>query len=241
MIKPDTRVLVFSAHAADFCSRSGGTIARFAEVGSQVHVIDLTYGERCESPVLYSVENPLSLEEIKRVRKAEIEAAAAVLGATIECYDFGDSPLVIDSDRRLLLLEALRVHRPEIVLVHWLRDIMHPDHVAAAESVMWACAYSGAGGIRTMHSPLPRPETFFYETTMGTAPVSGFLPNTYVDIEMVFEKKLEALRRLKSQPDLVWMYDACARFRGIEARMLGGLPECRLAEGFVKVGAYGTP
>ena len=28
LISGDRRVLVFSAHAADFCSRAGGTIAR---------------------------------------------------------------------------------------------------------------------------------------------------------------------------------------------------------------------
>ena len=40
------RVLVFSAHAADFCSRAGGTLAKYARRGSAVRVVDLTFGER---------------------------------------------------------------------------------------------------------------------------------------------------------------------------------------------------
>ena len=48
------RVLVFSAHAADFCSRAGGTIARFIDVGSSVHIVDFSYGELCESPALWA-------------------------------------------------------------------------------------------------------------------------------------------------------------------------------------------
>ena len=241
MIIPNSRVLVFSAHAADFCSRAGGTIARFVEAGGKVHVIDLTYGERCESPALYAGGKTPSIDEVKAIRKGEIEASAGVLGATVECFDFGDSPLVIDPDRKVRLIEALRVHRPEVVLVHWLRDILHPDHVTTAENVLWACAYAGAGGIRTGHPPAPRPATYCYETTIGTAPVAGFLPDTYVDIARVFDRKMEALRHLKAQPDLPGMYDICARYRGIEARMVGGIPGCQLAEGFVKVGAHGTP
>ena len=50
MIREGRRVLVFSAHAADFCSRAGGTIARLTDKGSEVRVYDLSYGEKCESP-----------------------------------------------------------------------------------------------------------------------------------------------------------------------------------------------
>jgi 4-oxalomesaconate hydratase len=41
--------LVISAHAADFCSRAGGTITKLVRLGESVHVIDLTMGERGES------------------------------------------------------------------------------------------------------------------------------------------------------------------------------------------------
>ena len=241
MITPNARVLVFSAHAADFCSRAGGAIARYSDIGGSVHVVDLTYGERCESPAIYAERKTIPLDEVKAIRKSEIEHAAGTLGATIECLDFGDSPIIIDEDRKLRIIDTIRLRRPEVVLVHWRKDILHPDHVTTAENVLWACIYSGSPGIRTEHSPTPKPDIFCYETTMGTAPVSQFLPDTYVDIEKVFDRKMDALRQLKSQPDLPWMYDACARFRGIEARIIGSLPDCKLAEGFVKIGANGTP
>ena len=59
------RVLVFSAHAADFCSRAGGTIARFVDAGTAVHIHDLSFGERCEAPALYALDPTPSLDEIK--------------------------------------------------------------------------------------------------------------------------------------------------------------------------------
>ena len=67
------RVLVFSAHAADFCSRAGGTIARLVDEGATVHIHDLSFGERCEAPALYAQDPVPSLNEIKLIRKEEIE------------------------------------------------------------------------------------------------------------------------------------------------------------------------
>ena len=76
MIQDGMRVLVFSAHAADFCSRAGGAIIRFAEAGGTVHVHDMTYGERCESPALWARDPRPTIEEVKGIRKEEFEAAA---------------------------------------------------------------------------------------------------------------------------------------------------------------------
>ena len=50
------QVLVFSAHAADFCSRAGGTIARLSDAGARVHIHGLSYGENCESPALWALD-----------------------------------------------------------------------------------------------------------------------------------------------------------------------------------------
>ena len=68
MITSDQRVLVFSAHAADFCSRAGGTIMKFIEAGATVHVPDMTYGERCESTALWARDPKPTIEEVKARR-----------------------------------------------------------------------------------------------------------------------------------------------------------------------------
>jgi hypothetical protein len=55
----------------------------------------------------------------------------------------------------------------------------------------------------------------------------GFVPDHYVDISDVFERKIEALKTLKAQPRLVEMYTTCNKWRGIEVRR-------PYAEGFVR-------
>src|SRR3970040_2357167 len=106
MLRDNMKILVFSAHSADFCSRAGDTIARAVERGGTVQVVDLTYGERCESPALWARTPAPRVAEVKRIRAKEIEAAAEILGASITCFDFDDSPLVLGPDRRLRILEA---------------------------------------------------------------------------------------------------------------------------------------
>ena len=239
IIDGQQRVLVFSAHAADFCSRAGGTIARYVDAGSTVHVCDMTFGERCEAAALWAANPRSSIDEIKSARQVEIDAAARILGASIECFDFDDCPLVIGPQRKLQIVEAIRSARPDIVLTHWVDDVCHPDHVEATRAVLWACAYCGVAGLDVAGEPWETPEIIFYETTVFRAPAARFLPQIYVDISGVFERKLEALEKLAAQPGLPEMYDVLGRYRGMEARDSAGLSDCRYAEGFVPFSAQG--
>ena len=237
MICEGRKVLVFSAHAADFCSRAGGTIIRFVEAGGEVKVHDLTYGERCESPTLWDREETPTMAEIKAIRKGEIEAAATLLGADIDCFDFGDSPLVLGPERRLQILDAIRAFQPDLVLSHWINDLLHPDHVEATQAVLWASRYCGVTGIQTAHAPCASPQLICYETMLGTASLAKFLPDIYVDITAVFPRKQEALKKLATQPELPERYEILARYRALEAQFAAGMRECRFAEGLRQIGA----
>lgn len=241
MIKESSRVLIFSAHAADFCSRAGGSIIRFVEANGVVQVYDMSFGERCESPALYAGTDKPTLEQVKAIRKQELEVAAEILGAGIACLDYGDGPLVLGPDRRLELLDLIRDFKPDLVLSHWINDLMHPDHAETTQAALWACSYCNSGGIQTEHAPCPRPTLICYETTMGTAPVSGFIPDLYVNITDQFERKIEAVGRFAAQPLLPEVYTVLNRYRGIEAQHLAGMSGCRYAEGFARIGKQPVP
>ena len=167
-----------------------------------MHIVDFSYGERCESPALWARDPQPSIEEIKRLRAEEMQQAAQVLGATIECLDFGDSPLLIGPERRQQLLELFRHRQPNLVLTHWKDDILHPDHCAATEAVIWASRYCFRPGIEGGSPPCPAPQVLFYETTLGTAPVAHYVPNLFVDISPSYERKCQALDCFHAQPGL---------------------------------------
>lgn len=236
MIQPDRRVLVFSAHAADFCSRAGGTVARLVDAGATVHIYDMTYGEQCESPALWAQDPPPSIDEIKKIRGAEMQAAAVTLGATIDCLDWGDSPLVVDRDRQQQLLGLFRAFQPDLVLTHWKDDILHPDHMECTRAVIWASRYCFRPGLNLAEPPCPSPQVAMYETTLGTAPVAGFLPNLFVDISSVQARKKQAMAQLAAQPELPDRYELLAAYRALEAQSTAWMKGCEYAEAFVRLG-----
>lgn len=236
MIREGRRVLVFSAHAADFCSRAGGTILQLRQAGATVEIHALSFGERCESPGAWDREPRPGLDEVRAMRRAEAEAAASVLDATIRFHDYGDSPLLIGPERQIQLLELMRAFRPDLVLTHWRNDVLHPDHAEAARAALWASRYTIRGDDELGHPAAPYPQVVCYETTLGTAPVSGYAPNLYVDITDVWERKREALSRYASQPYLADEYETLARYRAQEARFTAWMKGCRYAESFVRLG-----
>jgi len=54
----------------------------------------------------------------------------------------------------------------------------------------------------------------FFEPTTATR--LGFIPDHYVDISEVFAQKMEATKKLATQPQLIENYTACNRWRGLE-------------------------
>jgi len=226
-------ILVFSAHAADFCSRSGGTLAKYARQGSKVRVVDLTYGERGESANLWaSRAGKIEVEEVKAIRKNEAIRAAAILGAEIEFLDFDDYPLVIDKERLIAIAAKIKTVRPTIVLTHWQNDPVNPDHMIAAEAVQRACVIADAPGFRPETPRLPHPALFMFEPDVTATELTGFVPDTYVDITDVFEQKMTALCELATQSNLPEYYTRYAMHRAHQARGLGHQPEIKYAEGF---------
>ena len=101
------RIQVVGAHSADFVWRAGGAIAVATAAGGVAEVIALSYGERGESGELWKQEGQ-TIENVKRLRHAEAEAAAAHLGASFRCLDLGDYPLQIDTAALLAVAEAIR-------------------------------------------------------------------------------------------------------------------------------------
>jgi 4-oxalomesaconate hydratase len=211
-------LLVFSAHAADFCSRSGGSIALHTLAGGAAHVVDLTFGERGESEDYWAGHGAKSIEEAKAVRADEARAAASALGATIEFLDFDDYPLSICKDRIRILGRILRQHRADIVLTHWQSDPYNVDHEVTAKSVMRAASLAAVPGFDPADPVLAYPQIFAFEPTVPRDDDTGFRPNHYISIDSVFERKMEALSKLRSQRKLTTFYQRCGEYRGWQAQ-----------------------
>jgi LmbE family N-acetylglucosaminyl deacetylase len=88
------KLLVISAHSADFVWRSGGTIAKSVEQGAETLVVCLSFGERGESGELWKEDPKRSEESVKIIRKAQAQQAAV---AAQQQPAQGDMPPTVDA------------------------------------------------------------------------------------------------------------------------------------------------
>src|SRR5690625_25912 len=141
-------ILVVSAHAADFVWRGGGTIAKYIKNGANVSLVILSYGARGESNDLWKKGNQ-TLENVKRLRREEIEKAAKIIGVeNMEIWDFQDYPMDLGEERLNHLVKKIREVNPYHIISHSFGDAFNPDHVKVAKFVHQASVMSVSKGVQ---------------------------------------------------------------------------------------------
>ena len=225
-------LLVVGAHSGDFVWRAGGVVAVTTANGGTANVVGLSYGERGESGELWK-ERGQTEENVKRIRHGEAERAAAVVGASFRCLDFGDYPLEVAGDRLAELVEVIRETKPDVILTHTDRDPFNPDHAVAFFAVERARSLAAGAGVASAFETVTPPALLLFEPHQPE--LSNFVPTTFVDITNVIEQKRAAMAEMKAQTYLVPYYDQRAGQRGNHARRISGNADVRFAEAFQRV------
>jgi LmbE family N-acetylglucosaminyl deacetylase len=179
-------ILAIGAHADDLELHCGGTLARCAQRGDRVTMCVVTDGRG----------NPQGdAETIIATRKAEAEAAAAVIGARLRMLGVPDGSVWVDEATRHLFIEAIREAQPDLVITH-PPDDYHPDHKATSRLVMDAAQVARTANYPSRYAPhLATMPIAFMEPDRGV----GFVPEDYVDITEVWAHKLAMLDVHRSQ------------------------------------------
>lgn len=191
------QVLAIGAHPDDVELGAGATMIRHVARGDDVTILVMTDGD------LGSLEG--------MSRRAEQEAAARRLGATLRWGGFEDGCVPSGAAAIATIDEAIEACGAEVLYTHTANDT-HQDHRATA-------AASLAAGRRL-------PTILQYETPSTLS----FRPTVYVDVEASLDAKLSALRAhlsqvLRAGPVDLEAVQAQARFRGFQGR-------ARFAEAF---------
>jgi 4-oxalomesaconate hydratase len=225
-------VQVIGAHSADFVWRAGGAVAKAVSLGGTAEVIALSYGERGESGELWKADGQ-TVENVKRIRHAEAEAAAAHLGASFRCLDFGDYPLEIDGERLLAIAEAIRAFAPDVLITHTGTDPFNPDHPVASAAVDRARGLAAGAGVASAFATIRPPQLFLFEPHQPE--LCHFTPTVHVDITAVWERKLAAMAEMRAQQYLQTYYAQRGEQRGNHARRASGDASVRYGESFMRV------
>src|SRR5437588_3753952 len=219
------RVLGIYAHPDDPEISCGGTLARWANAGAEVHVLICTRGEKG------SQDPKQDPEKLARRRQKEMAAAAEVLGlAGHRSLDVGDGELENSVEVRGQLVGVLRELRPEVVMCPDPTAVFfggsyynHHDHRATG----WATLDAVAPAAGNPHyfpeaGPVHRVSSVYLSATLN--------PDVWVDITDTLDVKVEALFRHESQlTETRELIRAFLRERADEA---GRAPVGRYAEGF---------
>jgi 4-oxalomesaconate hydratase len=226
------RVQVIGAHSADFVWRAGGAVAKAVANGGTAEVIALSYGERGESGELWKQEGQ-TVENVKQIRHAEAEKAAAHLGASFRCLDLGDYPLQIDGDALMRIADAIRDFAPEVLITHTDTDPFNPDHPVAFAAVDRARSLAAGAGVSSAFATIAPPQLFLFEPPQPE--LCNFTPTVHVDITSVWEKKVAAMGEMNAQKYLQIYYAQRGEQRGNHARRASGNAEVRYGESFQRV------
>lgn len=182
-----SKILVIAPHPDDEVLGVGGTMAKYASMGYEVHVAIVTKGY----PPLFS-------EEIVMRGRDEALKAHELLGVK-ETYFLDKFPAakldtIPHSEINAALADIIQKVKPEILFIPFNGDI-HLDHQMVFLSALVAARPNGGFFPKTIYA---------YETLSETnwnAPylTPGFSPNVFVDISDFIEKKIQAMKLYQSQ------------------------------------------
>lgn len=133
-------LLTVLAHPDDESFGPGGTLARYAHEGVDVHIAIATDGVAGSVVEAYKDKR----EQLAAVREKELEAAVAVLGGTLHRLGYRDSGYINDlanghpaafiqadeTEAVGKVVRLIRELRPQVVLTHdETGGYFHPDHI----------------------------------------------------------------------------------------------------------------
>lgn len=233
----DKTALVISAHAADFVWRCGGAIALHAQMGYDVTVLCLSYGERGESAKLWKQEG-MTLDKVKAARHDEAEAAAEALGVhDLVTLDMGDYPLDFTRENKERIVDVIRHVQPAFMLSHSQYDPYNTDHMNTTNVVLECRMIAQAWGHNPGEKVLGAPQLYLFEPHQTEQ--MGWKPDTFLDITPVWDKKRAAIECMQGQEHLWDYYTRVAQQRANHfKRNSGGQSggrDCKYAEGFQSI------
>ena len=221
-------ILVVGPHPDDQELGMGGSIARFAEQGHRVLLLDLTNGE----------PTPHGSPEIRAKEAAE---AARVLSAPNNpvrrvLLDLPNRRVVHSVEARHKVAAVIRAHQAQVMFVPYAEDA-HPDHLAAtriAEDARFDAKLTRLDlppppGLASVGPPIyPKWLFHYYATHLRIVPQPSFL----IDISAQLEKKFAAIDAYRSQFQTNEKNRQVPEWIRAEARYLGSRIGTAAAEPF---------
>jgi LmbE family N-acetylglucosaminyl deacetylase len=168
------KLLAVLAHPDDESFGVGGTLARYADEGVEVHIAIATDG--VAGSVAEGYEH--TLQELAAVREREVMAAVKILGGTLHMLGYRDSGYIGDpannhpdafiqanqDEAVCRVVRLIRAIRPQVVITHdETGGYYHPDHIQCC-TITTAAFHAASDPAQYPEMGLPpyQPERLYY-------------------------------------------------------------------------------
>lgn len=221
-MKRKERILVVAAHPDDEVLGCGGTMAKMAQDGAEVHILILGEGITSRQAIRIKKATKKQLVELKN----HIKTAAKIIGAKqTYVYDFPDNRF-----DTVALLDIIKVIErvkaevgPEVIYTHYQGDL-NVDHRRVFNAVLTACRPLASESVKEIYS-------FEVPSSTEWSAAEPFRPSVYVDIEDTLEQKIAALRAYRGEIR-AWPHPRSAEAIRIFAQKRGCEAGLNMAEAF---------
>jgi N-acetylglucosamine malate deacetylase 1 len=177
--RPGT-LMAIAAHPGDALFTMGTAVARQVSTGGHGIFLSLTQGERGNPTVTPA--------EYGAMQVSATDKAAKILGAETAYLSYPDGELPDNKETRFAVCDAIRQHKPEIIITHW-KGSFHKDHRACHNIVNDAIFYAGLPGIKRELPAHSVSKLLFAENWEDA---EGFRQDIYLDVSDVFDRWIEA-------------------------------------------------
>ncbi|HUO18005.1 MAG TPA: PIG-L deacetylase family protein [Verrucomicrobiae bacterium] len=175
------KVMAIAAHPGDGMFTMGATLAQQIERGGKGILLSLSLGEK-------GAPKNIPVQQYGDMQRAATEKAAHLIGADAVFFDYPDAEIPFDEESSLRVCDAIREHRPDVVVTHWSGS-WHKDHQNCHLIVRDAVFYAGLETLTRSRRAHAVSKIFYADNWEDAA---NFVPDTYVDIEAVYEKWVQA-------------------------------------------------
>jgi len=175
------RVMAICAHPGDGLFTMGAVLAQQVERGGTGVLLSLSLGEK-------GAPKNIAVPQYGEMQRTATQKAAGLLGAEAIFFSYPDAEIPFNEEISLRVCDAIREQRPEVVVTHWSGS-WHKDHQNCHLIVRDAIFYAGLETLARSQPAHSVSKVFYAENWEDAA---NFLPDTYVNIEPVYEKWLQA-------------------------------------------------
>ena len=175
------KIMAITAHPGDGLFTMGAALAQQINLGGKGVLLNLSMGEK-------GAPKDIPVQRYGEMQRAATEKAVHLLGAEAMFLTYPDAEIPFNEEICLAVCDVIREQKPAVIVTHW-NGSWHKDHQNCHLIVRDAVFYAGLVTLSRTRPPHSGSKIYYADNWEDA---TNFVPDTYLDIDAVRDKWLEA-------------------------------------------------